>query len=74
MYLYGFFFYRHRGQGVFDEVYLSFLIVGHTHFDPDQVFSRVATTLKSRNAFSVTDFISLLKQVSISVLVRVTLP
>ena len=50
-------------QEVFQDVYLSFLIKGHTHFDPDQVFSRVATKLQVTNAFCPTEFIAALEQV-----------
>ena len=49
---------------MFDEVYVSFLIKGHTHFDPDQVFSRVATQLKVANAFSASAFREQLIKVS----------
>ena len=50
-------------KGVFDEVTVSFLIKGHTHFDPDQVFSRVATKLKVTDALDVTSFKQALKEV-----------
>lgn len=38
--------------GVFKEVYVSFLPVGHTHEDIDQLFSRLATYLRFHNARS----------------------
>lgn len=36
------------GLGVFDEVHVNFLIVGHTHEDIDQMFSVVSKHLKKR--------------------------
>ena len=41
--------------GVFTEVYASFLPIGHTHSDIDQLFSRTATRLRSRPAVTLTD-------------------
>ena len=38
--------------GVFAEVVLSFLPVGHTHEDIDQMFSRIASWLRKNNATS----------------------
>jgi hypothetical protein len=38
--------------GLFDEVVLSFLPVGHTHEDIDQVFSRLAVYLRKNNCRS----------------------
>jgi hypothetical protein len=38
--------------GVFDEVVLSFLPVGHTHEDIDQMFSRIAEWLRKHDATS----------------------
>ena len=38
--------------GVFDEATLSFLLVGHTHEDIDQMFSRIAVWLRKHNATS----------------------
>jgi hypothetical protein len=38
--------------GVFDEIVLSFLPVGHTHEDIDQFFSRLAIYLRGHNARS----------------------
>jgi hypothetical protein len=37
-------------RGVFEEIQLSFLPVGHTHEDIDQMFSRIAKQLRSNNA------------------------
>ena len=41
--------------GVFKDVYVSFLPVGHTHEDIDQLFSRLATYLRFNNARSRTE-------------------
>ena len=35
------------------QIYLSFLMVGHTHEDIDQVFSRVSSYLKKNSAYTV---------------------
>ena len=50
-------------KDVFDDIYVSFLIKGHTHFDPDQVFSRISTRLKIRNAFCPSEFKKQLRKV-----------
>ena len=39
--------------GIFDKVKISFLMVGHTHEDVDQLFSRFSSWLKHRNAESL---------------------
>lgn len=52
-----------RHQGVFSDIYVSFLIKGHTHFDPDQVFSRVATQLKVEDALCPSQFEDVLTKV-----------
>ena len=49
-------------RGIFAHVYVSFLPVGHTHFDCDQLASRVGLLLKYRNVTGFTDLIQLLKQ------------
>ena len=38
--------------GVFEIIYLSFLPVGHTHEDIDQMFSRISLWLRHNNVFS----------------------
>ena len=43
---------------------MSFLIKGHTHFDPDQVFSRVSVKLDTNNAFCPSSFKDHLRSVS----------
>jgi hypothetical protein len=42
-------------DGVFDEVILSFLPVGHTHEDIDQLFSRLAIWLRTHDCLSRLD-------------------
>ena len=42
------------------EVDVSFLPVGHTHFDPDQLASRIGEALKHRDVTSIDDLIHLL--------------
>lgn len=41
----------------FETVIVSFLMVGHTHEDIDQIFSRVATYLRKHNAVSRAEFL-----------------
>jgi hypothetical protein len=43
------------GAGVFEKVKLSFLPVGHTHEDIDQLFSRFAESLRRMDCFSWDD-------------------
>jgi hypothetical protein len=38
---------------IFTEIHLSFLPVGHTHEDIDQLFSRIAIYLKNNNALTI---------------------
>jgi hypothetical protein len=45
--------FRHRG--VFKEIQVGFLLVGHTHEDIDAYFSHLSKTLKNRNTFVVAD-------------------
>ena len=44
------------GWGVFDEVILCFLPVGHTHEDIDQLFSRIAIFLRKNDARARQEF------------------
>jgi hypothetical protein len=46
---------------------VSFLIKGHTHFDPDQVFSRVSERLKVMDALCASQFRDHLKQVLVHI-------
>lgn len=48
--------------GVFDEICASFLPVGHTHIDIDQVFSRTATRLHANDAVTLSELHSELSQ------------
>jgi hypothetical protein len=47
-------------RGVHRVVNVSFLPVGHTHFDPDQLASRIDEVLKHRNVTSIDELIRLL--------------
>ena len=42
-------------QGVFKEIQVGFLLVGHTHEDIDAYFSHLSKSLKSKNTFVVAD-------------------
>jgi hypothetical protein len=42
-------------RGVFKEIQVGFLLVGHTHEDIDAYFSHLSKTLKNRNTFVVAD-------------------
>ena len=48
--------------GVFKEVYISFLPVGHTHSDIDQAFSCTSRRLRSNNAVTMEDLMHELRQ------------
>ena len=48
-------------RGVFSNVFVSFLPVGHTHFDPDQFASRIAQGVKYKNVLSVPSYIELIE-------------
>ena len=48
-------------RGVFEEIELSFLPVGHTHEDIDQMFSRIAIALRSRDAATRDDLITIVR-------------
>ena len=41
---------------VFDEIFLSFLPTGHTHFDPDQFASRISTAVRFSNVLTCEDY------------------
>lgn len=49
-------------KGVFTEVQISFLPIGHTHTDIDQAFSSVATRLRNTNAKTMQDLVHELSQ------------
>ncbi|XP_077869749.1 uncharacterized protein LOC144361813, partial [Saccoglossus kowalevskii] len=42
---------------IFEEVYFSFLPVGHTHEDVDQMFSKIAGKIKKRNIYTLNDLL-----------------
>ena len=48
-------------QKVFNTIELSFLQVGHTHEDIDQMFSRFAEYFRSNDAPSISDFMKGIK-------------
>ena len=48
-------------KGVFREVHLSFLPIGHTHSDIDQAFSSVATRFRLERAITSQDMLELLR-------------
>ena len=50
------------GLGYFAEVYLSFLLVGHTHEDIDQRFSVISGTLKRQDIDSLRELLELIKK------------
>ena len=50
------------GLGFFAEVYLSFLLVGHTHEDIDQRFSVISSTLKRYNIDSMQELLELIQK------------
>lgn len=49
-------------RGVFREVQISFLPIGHTHSDIDQSFSSVAVRLKMQDAITMHDLLSVLRK------------
>ena len=50
------------GLGYFAEVYLSFLLVGHTHEDIDQRFSVISTTLKHHDIDLMQELLELIQK------------
>ena len=49
-------------RGIFKSALVSFLPVGHTHFDCDQVASRIAIAMKYRDVTSIDQLCTLLEQ------------
>ena len=47
---------------MFDEVFLSFLPTGHTHFDPDQFASRIALAVRFRNVLTCEDYLRIIRE------------
>jgi len=50
------------GLGFFQEVQLSFLIVGHTHEDIDQRFNIISNMLKRKDIDSMDELLSLVEK------------
>ena len=48
-------------RGIFETAYISFLPVGHTHFDCDRVASRISTAMKYRDVSALTELCSILE-------------
>ncbi|XP_030834677.1 uncharacterized protein LOC115921382 [Strongylocentrotus purpuratus] len=48
------------GKKIFHEVHLSYLLVGHTHEDIDQLFSQIGPKLKAKSAETIPQLLSLL--------------
>ena len=42
-------------QGKFDYINVNFFTVGHTHSDPDQLFSRISIAMHQRHVFTLQD-------------------
>jgi hypothetical protein len=47
--------------GIFKEIQLSFLIVGHTHEDIDQRFSTISSALKRQDIHSLKELLNIIK-------------
>jgi hypothetical protein len=50
------------GTGIFKEIQLFFLIVGHTHIDIDQRFSTISSALKRQDIISLKELLSIIKE------------
>ncbi|XP_035680730.1 uncharacterized protein LOC118418795 [Branchiostoma floridae] len=49
-------------RGIFKEVQVGYLLVGHTHEDVDQFFSRVAEKLRKRDATTVEELVDVIEK------------
>jgi hypothetical protein len=49
-------------RGIFVNIFLSFLPVGHTHFDCDALASRISLAMKYNNVLDIARLIELIKQ------------
>jgi hypothetical protein len=49
-------------RGIFDNVFVSFLPVGHTHFDCDALASRLSVAMKYNNVLDIDTLVELIKQ------------
>ena len=47
--------------GIFKEIQLSFLIVGHTHEDIDQRFGTISSAVKRQDIHSLKELLSMIK-------------
>ena len=45
----------------FEKIYVSFLPVGHTHNEPDQVASRISVACRNGDIVTMDDFVEVLK-------------
>ena len=48
-------------RAVFKEIFVSFLPVGHTHFDADQLASRISVAIKNIDVTTILQYLNLLK-------------
>ena len=53
--------------GVFEEIYVSFLPVGHTHEDIDQMFSRFAMVIRVRDTVTLYEMAEVFQEAYITV-------
>lgn len=49
-------------KGYLEEVYISFLFVGHTHEDVDQSFSKISQRLKTTDALTSDELLTVIRQ------------
>lgn len=54
--------------GLFDRVEVSFLPVGHTHEDIDQLFSVIGRYLRTHDAYTIEDFMRCVKLSSVNII------
>ena len=48
-------------RGVFKEIFVSFLPVGHTHFDPDQFASRISVAVHDIDVTTIEQYVNILR-------------
>ena len=49
-------------RGVFTLIYVSFFPVGHTHFGPDRISSRISVCVRMQDIFSLEDLLQRIRQ------------
>lgn len=49
-------------RGVFKEIFVSFLPVGHTHFDPDQFASRISVAVNHVDVTTIQQYVKILRK------------